>query len=50
MSSVFGSKSTRAEEALELFKNAATNFKLAKACNIIFHLIKKKIEINKFHY
>lgn len=33
MSNVFGSKSARAEEALELFKNAATNYKLAKACN-----------------
>jgi Soluble NSF attachment protein, SNAP len=32
MDKLFGNKAERAEEACELFKQAATNYKLAKKC------------------
>lgn len=38
MLSFLGSKAERAETAMELFKNAATNYKLAKSCNNKFEL------------
>jgi len=35
LSNLFGNKSERAEKALDFFKMAATNFKMAKACTIL---------------
>ena len=38
---MFGNKGERAEEACELYKQAATNFKLAKQCKEFFIFLKK---------
>lgn len=35
MDKLFGNKGERAEEACELYKQAATNFKLAKQCSFL---------------
>lgn len=45
MDKLFGNKAERAEEACELYKQAATNYKLAKKCtkiSYIFLLLFKK--------